>query len=47
MNAVPVSYNKSESIFSHASIIVWNDLPLDIWESGSISLFKTKLKGSA
>ena len=23
---------------------VWNDLPLDIWESSSISSFKTTLK---
>ena len=39
-----LNYNKSESIFSHASVTVWNDLPLDIRESSSISSFKTKLK---
>ena len=39
-----LNYNKSESIFSHASVTVWNDLPLDIWESSSILSFKTKLK---
>ena len=39
-----INYNKSESIFSHASVTVWNDLPLDIRESSWISSFKTKLK---
>ena len=41
-----LNYNKSESIFSHASVTVWNDLPLglDVGESSSISSLKTKLK---
>ena len=39
-----LNYNKSESIFSHASVTVWNDLPLDVHKSSSISLFKTKSK---
>ena len=30
-----LNYNKSESIFSHASITVWNDLPLDIWKAAA------------
>ena len=33
---------ESESILSLASVTVLNDLPLDILESGSILLFKTK-----
>ena len=37
-------YNKSGSIFSHALVTVWNDLPLDIWKSSSISLIKNRLK---
>ena len=37
-------YNKSGLIFSHALVTVWNDLPLDIWKSSSISLFKNRLK---
>ena len=39
-----LNYNKSESIFSHTLVTVWNDLPLDTQESSSISSFKTKLK---
>ena len=37
-------YNKSGLIFSHVLVTVWNDLPLDIWKSSSISSFKNKLK---
>ena len=39
-----LNYNKFESTFSHASVTVWNDLPLDIRESSSILSFQTKLK---
>ena len=42
----PLNYNKSESIFSRASVTVWNDLPLDIRESSSILWFKTKLNNT-
>ena len=37
-------YNKSGLIFSHALVTVWNDLPLVIWKSSSILLFKNRLK---
>ena len=36
--------NKCGSIFLHALVTVWNDLPLDIRKSSSISLFKNRLK---
>ena len=39
-----LNYNKSESIFSHSSVTVCNNLPFDIRETSNISLFKTKLK---
>ena len=28
----------------HTLVTVWNDLPLDVWKSSSISLFKKRLK---
>jgi len=40
----PLRTNFSWWAFRHAAPTVWNDIPLTIWESGTLNTFKRRLK---
>jgi len=40
----PLRTNFSRWAFQHAAPAVWNDIPLTIWESGTLNTFKRRLK---